>query len=168
MSSTLPPSASSEMALGETPPVGGSILGGGGGAALGAGAGAGAALGAGAGAALGAGAGAALGAGAGGGGHGAWATTPPAFASLMPPGQSTFAEAPPAVAEGLPSLTSALGPFSIPAICAMAGEAASNATATIAASNIIFLNFFSFLSVFWILNLAPIGPEEPRPVGFSS
>src|SRR3954462_8851360 len=117
------PSANSEAAL--LPPVFGS-------SAL-----------AGAGAGAGGGGGAACGGGGGGGGRGFWqfpsalATTPPALASGHSP---PLAEAPPAVAEGTPSLSSALGPSSIPAICAMAGEAASRATATIATNNINFLN----------------------------
>src|SRR4051812_5591044 len=128
------PSAHSEAAL--LPPVFGSS------ALAGAGAGAGA----------GGAGGAAFGGAGGGGGGGFWqspsalATTPPALASGHSP---PLAEAPPAVAEGTPSLSSALGPFSTPAICAMAGEAASSATATIATNNINFLNFYLLIVFHW-------------------
>src|SRR5918999_1190322 len=93
-------------------------------------------FGAGAGAGAGGGAGAALGGGGGGGGsHGALATTPPALASIMPSLHSASAFAPPALAVlALASATTAGSSW------ARAGEAASRATATIAASIINFLN----------------------------
>src|SRR5215208_3961916 len=124
------PSANSEAAL--VPPVFGSAFffsafGAGAGAAFaGAGVGAGAALGG------GGGAGAALG---GSGSHGALATTPPALASIIPSLHSASAFAPPALASlALASATTAGSSW------ARAGEAASRATASIAASIISFLN----------------------------
>src|ERR687889_854341 len=136
------PRANSEAVL--LPPVGGSCFGGGGGAAFGggggaafrggAGAGFGGGAGAGAGFGGGGGAGAAFGGGGGAGLHGALATTPPAFASISSSVQSASAFAPPAVAVlALASATTAGSSW------ARAGEAASIATASIAA-NII--NFF--------------------------
>src|SRR5215210_8589092 len=131
------PSANSEAAL--LPPVGGSAFfsGAGAGAAFGAGAGAAFGAGAGAGAAAlgGGGAGAAFGGGGGGAGlHGALATTPPAFASITSSVQSASAFAPPAVAVlALASATTAGSSW------ARAGEAASIATASIAANIINFL-----------------------------
>src|SRR5215208_6485361 len=137
------PSANSEAAL--VPPVFGrafffSAFGAGAGAAFaGAGVGAGAAFGGGAGAGAafggGAGAGAALG---GSGSHGALATTPPALASIIPSLHSASAFAPPALASlALASATTAGSSW------ARAGEAASMATASIAASIINFLIFFT-------------------------
>src|SRR5215213_8862740 len=131
------PSANSEAAL--VPPVFGSAFffsafGALAGAAFGAGAGAAfAGAGVGAGAALGGGggAGAALG---GSGSHGALATTPPALASIIPSLHSASAFAPPALASlALASATTAGSSW------ARAGEAASRATASIAASIISFL-----------------------------
>src|SRR5918994_1401554 len=115
------PSANSDAA--PLPPVFGSSFGA---AAVGAGAGAGA----------GAGGGAAFGGGGGGGGsHGALATTPPAFASMTPSLHSASAFAPPALASlALASATTAGSSW------ARAGEAASMATASIAANIINFLN----------------------------
>src|SRR5215212_8440326 len=137
------PSANSEAAL--VPPVFGSAFffsafGALAGAAFaGAGAGAGAAFGGGAGAAFGGGAGAALG---GSGSHGALATTPPAFASIIPSLHSASAFAPPALASlALASATTAGSSW------ANAGEAASRATASIAASIISFLNLIYLLSL---------------------
>src|SRR5215204_6367489 len=121
------PSANSEAAL--VPPVFGSAF-----FFSAFGALAGAAFGAGAGAAFGGGggAGAALG---GSGSHGALATTPPALASIIPSLHSASAFAPPALASlALASATTAGSSW------ARAGEAASRATASIAASIISFLN----------------------------
>src|SRR5215216_4825800 len=124
------PSANSEAAL--LPPDFGSAF-----AGAGAGAGAGAAAGGGGGAAAaggGGGAGAAFGGGGGGALHGALATTPPAFASITSSVQSASAFAPPAVAVlALASATTAGSSW------ARAGEAASIATASIAANIINFL-----------------------------
>src|ERR687890_559087 len=101
-----------------------------GGSALAPGAGAG-----GAGAGAGGGGGAAFGGGGGGGGsHGALATPPPALETMYPSLHSASAVAPPALA----SLALASAPTA-GSSWARAGEAASRATATIAASNI---NFF--------------------------
>src|SRR5215218_4182830 len=141
------PSANSEAAL--VPPVFGSAFffsafGALVGAAFGAGAGAafaGAGVGAGAAFGGGAGAGAAFGGGGGGGAalggsgsHGALATTPPALASIIPSLHSASAFAPPALASlALASATTAGSSW------ARAGEAASRATASIAASIISFL-----------------------------
>src|SRR5215208_3845349 len=129
------PSANSEAAL--VPPVFGSWAT----AGAGAGAGAGAAFGGGggAGAAFGGGGGAALG---GSGSHGALATTPPAFASITPSLHSASALAPPAVAVlAFASATTAGSSW------AKAGEAASRATASIAASIINFFNLIYLLSL---------------------
>src|SRR5918912_629154 len=102
--------------------------------ALGAGAGA-SALGAG-----GGGAGVAFGAGGGGGGggvQGALATTPPAVEVIIPSVQSDSALAPPAVAVlALASATTCGLSWAI----AAAGARAARATASIATSNITFLN----------------------------
>src|ERR687897_393465 len=91
----------------------------------------------------GGGGGAALAGGGGGGGgvsHGALATTPPAFASITPSLHSASALAPPAVAVlALASATTAGSSW------ARAGEAASMATASIAASIINFLNLTCLL-----------------------
>src|SRR5215211_2676663 len=129
------PSENSEAAL--VPPVFGrafffSAFGALAGAAFGAGAAfAGAGVGAGAAFGGGAGAGAALG---GSGSHGALATTPPALASIIPSLHSASAFAPPALASlALASATTAGSSW------ARAGEAASRATASIAASIISFL-----------------------------
>src|SRR5215207_2425808 len=128
------PSANSEAT--PLPPVGGSAF---------AGAGAGAAPGGGGGAAPGGGggAGAAFGGGGGGGGaHGALATTPPACAVITPSLHSASAFAPPALASlALASATTAGSCW------ARAGEAASSATATIAASIINFLNLIYLLLI---------------------
>src|ERR671921_462448 len=92
-----------------------------------------------AGAAFGAGAGAALG---GSGSHGALATTPPALASITPSLHSASAFAPPALASlALASATTAGSSW------ARAGEAASRATASIAASIINFLNLTYLLLI---------------------
>src|SRR5215210_9074257 len=102
------------------------------------GAGAGAGPGAGAGAAFGGGGGAALGGGGGGGSHGALATTPPALETIMPSLHSASAVAPPALASlALASATTAGSSW------ARAGEAASIATASIAASIINFLKLLT-------------------------
>src|SRR5215210_7347701 len=126
------PSANSDAA--PLPPVFGSSFGAGAGAgasAFGGGGGAGAGGGGGAGAAFGAGGGG----GGGGGSHGALATTPPAFASMTPSLHSASAFAPPAPATlALASATTAGSSW------ARAGEAASMATASIAANIINFLN----------------------------
>src|SRR5215208_2318796 len=130
-----------------TPPDGGS--------ALAAGAGAGAGTGAGAGAALGGGgaAGAAFG---GSGSHGALATTPPAFASITPSLHSASAFAPPAPAMfALASATTAGSSW------ARAGEAASRATANIAASNINF--FISSAPPFRLYSARSTGPHPADP-----
>src|SRR5829696_3762116 len=122
------PSANSAETL--LPPDGGSAFGGGGG-------GAGAAPGAG-----GGGAGAAFGGGGGGALHGALATTPPAFASITSSVQSASAFAPPALAVlAFASATTAGSSW------ARAGEAASRATPTIAASIINFFNLIYPLSL---------------------
>src|SRR5215212_3295542 len=124
------PSANSEAT--PLPPVAGSIFG----------AGAGAAPGGGGGAAPGGGGGggAAFGGGGGGGAHGALATTPPAFASITPSLHSASALAPPALASlALASATTAGSSW------ARAGEAASRATTSIAASIINFLNLIYLL-----------------------
>src|SRR5829696_4872508 len=117
------PSANSDAA--PLPPVAGSIFGAGAGAGGGAGA-----------PGAGGGGGAAFGGGGGGGGsHGALATTPPAFASMTPSLHSASAVAPPALASlALASATTAGSSW------ARAGEAASMATASIAANIINFLN----------------------------
>src|SRR5215212_129294 len=113
------------------PPLAGSCF-------AGAGAGAGAAFGGGGGgAALGGGGGAALG---GSGSHGALATTPPACAVTTPSLHSASAFDPPAPATfALASATTAGSSW------AMAGDAASRATASIAASIISFLNLIYLL-----------------------
>src|SRR5215210_563019 len=89
----------------------------------------------------GGGGGAALGGGGGGGGsHGALATTPPAFASIIPSLHSASALAPPASATlALASATTAGSSW------ASAGAAAIIATASIAASIINFLNTYLLL-----------------------
>src|SRR5215210_6735448 len=124
------PAPSAKSAGAPIPPLAGSPF-------AGAGAGAGAAFGGGGGgAAFGGGGGAALG---GSGSHGALATTPPAFASITPSLHSASALAPPAVAVlALASATTAGSSW------ARAGEAASSATASIAASIINFLIFSPF------------------------
>src|SRR5829696_6038116 len=122
------PSANSEAT--PLPPVAGSIFG----AGAGAGAGGGAAPGG------GGGGGAAFGGGGGGGAHGALATTPPACAVITPSLHSASALAPPALASlALASATTAGSSW------ARAGEAASRATASIAASIINFLNLIYLL-----------------------
>src|SRR5215217_7616165 len=120
------PAPSAKNAGAPIPPLAGSCF---------AGAGAGAAFGGGGGgAALGGGGGAALGGGGGGGAHGALATTPPACAVITPSLHSASAFAPPAPATfALASATTAGSSW------ARAGEAASRATASIAASIINFL-----------------------------
>src|SRR5215217_5730230 len=124
------PAPSAKSAGAPIPPLAGSCFAS---AGAGAGAGAGAAFGGGG----GAGAGAALG---GSGSHGALATTPPAFASITPSLHSASAFAPPAPAMfALASATTAGSSW------ARAGEAASRATATIAASIINFLNLIYLL-----------------------
>src|SRR5215204_945639 len=140
------PSANSEAAL--VPPVFGSAFffsafGALAGAAFGARVGAAfAGAGVGAGAAFGGGGGAGAGGGGGGGAHGALATTPPAFASITPSLHSASAFAPPALASlALASATTAGSSW------ARAGEAASRATATIAAtiSNFLKLTYLLLL-----------------------
>src|ERR687894_504375 len=112
------------------PPLAGSCFGAGAGAGAGAGGGGGAAFGGGAGAALG-----------GSGSHGALATTPPALETMYPSLHSASAVAPPALASlALASATTAGSSW------ARAGEAASMATASIAASIINFLNLPTSLS----------------------
>src|SRR5215210_4960828 len=135
------PSANSEAAL--LPPDGGSsFAGAGAGAAAGGGGGAAAGGGGGAAAGGGGGAGAAFGGGGGGGAHGALATTPPACAVITPSLHSASAFAPPALASlALASATTAGSSW------ARAGEAASSATATIAASIINFLNLIYLLLI---------------------
>src|SRR5215213_11476457 len=130
------PSANSEAA--PLPPVAGSCFG------AGAGAGAGAP-------GAGGGGGAAFGGGGGGGGsHGALATTPPAFASITPSLHSASAVAPPAFASlALASATTAGSSW------ARAGEAASIATVSIAAS---IINFFNLPILSYLL-------ESSFPVG---
>src|ERR687890_1294415 len=149
------PSANSEAAL--VPPVFGSAFffsafGALAGAAFGAGAGAafaGAGVGAGAAFGGGGGAGAALG---GSGSHGALATTPPAFASIIPSLHSASAFAPPALASlAFASATTAGSSW------ARGGEAASRATATIAASNINF--FISSAPPFRLYSARSTGPH---------
>src|ERR687894_25213 len=106
------------------PPLAGSCFGAGAGAGAGAGGGGGAAFGGGAGAALG-----------GSGSHGALATTPPALETMYPSLHSASAVAPPALASlALASATTAGSSW------ARAGEAATMATASIAANIINFLN----------------------------
>src|SRR5215204_700598 len=131
------------------PPVAGSCFG------AGAGAGAGAAFGGGGGgAAFGGGGGAALG---GSGSHGALATTPPALASITPSLHSASAFAPPAPAMfALASATTAGSSW------ARAGEAASRATASIAAS---IINFFNLI---YLLLLESSFPLEADPLGRKS
>src|ERR671912_415526 len=99
--------------------------------------------GAGAGAGAGGGGGAAFGGGGGGGGsHGALATTPPALETMYPSLHSASAVAPPALASlALASATTAGSSW------ARAGQAASMATASIAASIINFLNLPTYLLV---------------------
>src|SRR5829696_5691242 len=121
------PAPSAKSAGAPIPPLAGSCF-------AGAGAGAGAAFGGGGGgAALGGGGGAALG-GGGSGSHGALATTPPALASITPSLHSASAFAPPA-----PAMFSLASATTAGSSWARAGEAASRATATIAASIINFL-----------------------------
>src|SRR5829696_7645194 len=107
-----------------------------------------------AGAGGGGGAGAAFGGGGGGGGaHGALATTPPACAVITPSLHSASALAPPALASlALASATTAGSSW------ARAGEAASRATASIAASIINFLNLI------YLLLLESSFPQEADPL----
>src|ERR671921_715621 len=127
------------------PPLAGSCF-------AGAGAGAGPGAGGGGGAAFGGGAGAALG---GSGSHGALATTPPALETIMPSLHSASAVAPPALASlALASATTAGSSW------ARAGEAASMATASIAASIINFLILLTYLLV-----LEGLEGESSFPVG---
>src|SRR5215217_3182967 len=138
------PSANSEAAL--LPPDFGSAFagagagaGGGGGAAAAGGGGGGAA------AAGGGGAGAAFGGGGGGALHGALATTPPAFASIISSVQSASAFAPPALAVlALASATTAGSSW------ARAGEATSRAAATIA--NFLKLTYLLFIKSVFVSN----------------
>src|ERR671921_1703613 len=125
------------------PPLAGSCF-------AGAGAGAGPGAGGGGGAAFGGGAGAALG---GSGSHGALATTPPALETMYPSLHSASAVAPPALASlALASATTAGSSW------ARAGEAASMATASIAASIINFLNLP------YLLLLESLFPSEADPL----
>src|SRR5919202_202928 len=107
------------------------------------------------GASAGGGAGVALGAGGGGGGggvQGALATTPPALDSITPSVQSASAFAPPAVAVLALASATTCG-----LSCAMAiGATATNATASIAASNINFFNA-SYLLLKGSLSVLPSG-----------
>src|SRR5829696_3847874 len=142
------PAPSAKSAGAPIPPLGGSAF-----------AGAGAETGAGAGGAAfgGGGGGAALGGGGGGGAHGALATTPPACASITPSLHSASAFAPPAPAMfALASATTAGSSW------ARAGEAASRATATIAAS---IINFFNLI---YLLLLESSFPLEADPLGRKS
>src|SRR5215217_1361752 len=156
------PSANSEAAL--LPPDGGSAFFSGAGAGAAFGGGGGAAAGGGGAAAAGGGGGAAAGGGggaaAGGGGlHGALATTPPAFASIISSLQSASAFAPPALAVlALASATTAGSSW------ARAGEATSRAAATIATSiiNFLKLTYLLFMKGVFVSNQRRIPSEGPK------